>query len=216
MNLANAKTRIELFSDAVIAIVITIAALEIPIPHNGNYHQFIGSLFTFAISFFIVASYWSDHRNLFEKIEKINERVVFKNSCFLFSLVLIPVFTKWSMEAADKKIPALAFGLLLMIINGMFSSLFLTGSSLVEQNDGRIGELKKLYVRRDLVYYFSICLLMITAFFVPQITLFFFIGVPIISYVLKTNFAEKFDGKRRSESRKNQQLRRYRQKKMSV
>ena len=120
------------------------------------------------------------------------------------------------MEATDKKIPALAFGLLLMIINGMFSSLFLTCSSLIEQNDGRIGELKKLYVRRDLVYYFSICLLMITAFFVPQITLFFFSGVPIISYVLKTNFAEKFDGKRRSESRKNQQLRRYRQKKLRV
>lgn len=103
MNFTNAKTRIELFSDAVIAIVITIAALEIPTPHNSDYHQFLGSLLTFAISFFIVAGYWSDHRALFEKIEKINERLVFRNNCFLFSLVLIPVFTKWSMEAIDKK-----------------------------------------------------------------------------------------------------------------
>lgn len=70
MKLADEKLRIELFSDAVIAIVITIAALEIPIPHDGNYSQFIESLVTFAISFFIIASYWNDHRKLFEQIKK--------------------------------------------------------------------------------------------------------------------------------------------------
>lgn len=195
------KVRIELFSDAVIAIVITIAALEIPIPQGGVYNHLIESLITFAISFFIVASYWNDHRKLFEQVSKINDRFVFKNTCFLFSMVLIPVFTKWSMAASDKQVPMLAFGVLLMFINAMFSGLILTGISLVDEASEEIQTFKKLYKNRDRVYYVTILLVMGIGYFVPQVALFLFIGVPIISYFLKTNFEGKFEENRNTERR---------------
>jgi uncharacterized membrane protein len=197
MQLASKKLRIELFSDAVIAIVITIAALEIPIPHDGDYAQFLESLLTFAISFFIVAGYWNDHRKLFEQIEKINEPFVIRNTCFLFSLVLIPVFTSWSMEAADKQLPMLAYGLLLMIINGSFSSLFRAGILLGIDTKEEQEQLKQLYLVRDRIYYLAISLVMGIGWFIPQLALVLFIGIPIISYFLKTNVEESVGRKRK-------------------
>ncbi|MFD1900805.1 TMEM175 family protein [Enterococcus termitis] len=205
MQLASKKLRIELFSDAVIAIVITIAALEIPIPHDGDYAQFLESLLTFAISFFIVAGYWNDHRKLFEQIEKINEPFVIRNTCFLFSLVLIPVFTSWSMEAADKQLPMLAYGLLLMIINGSFSSLFRAGILLGIDTKEEQEQLKQLYLVRDRIYYLAISLVMGIGWFIPQLALVLFIGIPIISYFLKTNVEESVGrkGKRRRITQHN-------------
>lgn len=208
MTLVDGKLRIELFSDAVIAIVITIAALEIPIPHNGVSNQFIESLITFAISFFIVAGYWNDHRKLFEQVGKINERFVLRNTCFLFSLVLIPVFTKWSMEAADKQIPMLAYGVLLMFINATFSGLFLAGIPLAKEPTEDVGRFKQLYKNRDHVYYVAILLAMGVGYFIPQLALLLFIGLPIISYFLKTNFEEKFEEQHRLEHRRNNRQKR--------
>lgn len=196
MTLVDGKLRIELFSDAVIAIVITIAPLEIPIPHNGVSNQFIESLITFAISFFIVAGYWNDHRKLFEQVGKINERFVLRNTCFLFSLVLIPVFTKWSMEAVDKQVPMLAYGVLLMFINATFSGLFLAGIPLAKEQTEDVDHFKQLYKNRDHVYYVAILLAMGIGYFIPRLALLLFIGLPIISYFLKTNFEEKFEEQR--------------------
>lgn len=203
MKLADEKLRIELFSDAVIAIVITIAALEIPIPHDGNYSQFIESLVTFAISFFIIASYWNDHRKLFEQIKKSNERFVLRNTCFLFSLVLIPVFTKWSMEAADKQLPMLAYGVLLMFINATFSGLFIAGIPLAKELTEEDDYLKKLYQNRDRIYYLAILLVMGIGYFIPQLALLLFIGLPIVSYFLKMNFDGKFEEKQPIGHRRN-------------
>ncbi|MGX7150038.1 TMEM175 family protein [Enterococcus ureasiticus] len=208
MTLVDGKLRIELFSDAVIAIVITIAALEIPIPYNGVSNQFIESLITFAISFFIVAGYWNDHRKLFEQVGKINERFVLRNTCFLFSLVLIPVFTKWSMEAADKQVPMLAYGVLLMFINATFSGLFLAGIPLAKEPTEDVGHFKQLYKNRDHVYYVAILLAMGIGYFIPQLALLLFIGLPIISYFLKTNFEEKFEEQHRLEHRRNNRQKR--------
>ncbi|MBO0474505.1 hypothetical protein IGL98_003150 [Enterococcus sp. DIV0840] len=208
MTLVDGKLRIELFSDAVIAIVITIAALEIPIPHNGVSNQFIESLITFAISFFIVAGYWNDHRKLFEQVGKINERFVLRNTCFLFSLVLIPVFTKWSMEAVDKQVPMLAYGVLLMFINATFSGLFLAGIPLAKEQTEDVDHFKQLYKNRDHVYYVAILLAMGIGYFIPQLALLLFIGLPIISYFLKTNFEEKFEEQHRLEHRRNNRQKR--------
>ncbi|WP_348921040.1 TMEM175 family protein [Enterococcus rotai] len=203
MKLVDGKLRVELFSDAVIAIVITIAALEILIPHDGMYRQFIESLLTFAISFFIVAGYWKDHRKLFEQVEEINDRFVFRNTCFLFSLVLIPVFTKWSMEYGDKQLPMLAYGVLLMLINATFSGLFMAGISLAKEPVEETFYFKKLYKNRDRVYYLAILLVMGVGYFIPQLALVLFIGLPIISYFLKTNFEEKFEDEQWAERRRN-------------
>lgn len=203
MKIVAEKLRIELFSDAVIAIVITIAALEIPIPHGDVYSQFIESIITFAISFFIVAGYWNDHRKLLEQIGKINERFVLRNTCFLFSLVLIPVFTKWSMEVADKQVPMLAYGVLLMFINATFSGLFIAGIPLAKEPSEDTEYFKQLYKNRDRVYYAAILLVMGLGYFIPQLALILFIGLPIVSYFLKTNFAGKFEEKQRIERRRN-------------
>lgn len=210
MEIAGKKLRIELFSDAVIAIVITIAALEIPIPNSGDYTGFLESLLTFAISFFIIAGYWNDHRKLFEQIKKINEPFVIRNTCFLFSLVLIPFFTSWSMEAADKQLPTLAYGLLLIAVNGTFSRLFKAGIPLAVEEESRQKQLKQLYAARDRLYYGAILSVMLIGWYVPSLALVLFIGVPIVSYFLKTNVEESFgrNGKRArgrfDQNRKNQ------------
>ncbi|ALS02673.1 hypothetical protein ATZ33_15200 [Enterococcus silesiacus] len=194
------KLRIELFSDAVIAIVITIAALEIPVPNKEGYGQFIGSLITFTISFFIIADYWNNQRRLFERIEQINERFVFRNTCFLFSLVLIPICTKWLMEASSKQLPALVYGLLLIFINAMFSGLFTQAIPLAKKTSKKVGHIKEMYKKHDRMYYLAVLTVMGVGYFIPQLALLLFIGVPIISYFLKTNYEEVFEANREKKS----------------
>ncbi|GGD00800.1 TMEM175 family protein [Enterococcus wangshanyuanii] len=210
MEITGNKLRIELFSDAVIAIVITIAALEIPIPQVGDYSGFFESLLTFAISFFIVAGYWNDHRKLFEQIKKINEPFVIRNTCFLFSLVLIPVFTSWSMTAVDKPLPTIAYGVLLMVINATFSSLFKKGIPLVMKGKEDQEQLKQLYAIRDRIYYLAIFLVMLIGWFIPQVALVLFIGVPIISYFLKSNVEESVGRKNRNRRHMSRKIRKSR------
>ncbi|MFK4568434.1 TMEM175 family protein [Enterococcus sp. UD-01] len=192
MEITGKKLRIELFSDAVIAIVITIAALEIPIPHSTDYAGFLGSLLTFAISFFIVAGYWNNHRKLFEQIKKVTEPFVIRNTCFLFTLVLLPFFTSWSMEAADKQLPTIAYGVLLIAVNSAFSSLFKAGIPLAMEGPIKQKQLKQLYAKRERLYYGIILLVMIIGWFVPSIALLLFTGVPILSYFFRTNMEEPF------------------------
>ena len=94
------KEHIEFFSDAVIAIIITIMVLEIPIPGEGeSYYHVIYSIGTFFISFFIVAYFWRYHHRILERVEECNETILFTNFVFLALVSLIPLFTKWMMES---------------------------------------------------------------------------------------------------------------------
>ena len=90
--------RLEAFSDAVIAILITVMVLELKIPHGTGIHALrplvpIG--LTYVLSFTFLGIYWNNHHHMLQATERVNGKVLWANLHLLFWLSLIPVTTGW-------------------------------------------------------------------------------------------------------------------------
>ena len=96
-------TRVETFSDGVIAIIITIMVLQLKLPNldkGGSTAQIINHLkalgpylFTYAFSFMMIGIFWTNHHHMFHLLEKTDEQLLWQNFLFLFLLSLIPLAT---------------------------------------------------------------------------------------------------------------------------
>lgn len=96
-------TRLETFSDGVIAIVITIMILELKLPDltkDNSTEQTIDHLkhllpyfITYAFSFMMIGIFWTNHHHMFHLLEHTDEHLVWQNFLFLFLLSLIPFAT---------------------------------------------------------------------------------------------------------------------------
>ncbi|EOH64723.1 hypothetical protein I587_02753 [Enterococcus mundtii ATCC 882] len=82
------KNRLEAFTDAVIAIIMTILVLELHEPHSDTLEALVAlapRFFIYIISFFTLGIYWNNHHHLFQAVHKVNGRVLWVNSFFIFS-----------------------------------------------------------------------------------------------------------------------------------
>ncbi len=105
--------RLEAFSDAVIAVIITILALGLQIPKSTSWVDIraqIGSFLIYVLAFVNLAIWWNNHHHLLRATERINGAVMWANMALLFFLSLIPVATQW-LRTAFLPTPAAFFGL---------------------------------------------------------------------------------------------------------
>jgi uncharacterized membrane protein len=98
---AQAAERLTFFSDAVVAIAITLLAIELPVPEGSSVSEFWksvqhddGHYAAFLISFAVIAAAWSDHHDLFGYVRGIDARLKLLNMWWLLSIVLNPFATK--------------------------------------------------------------------------------------------------------------------------
>ncbi|MCW2570646.1 MAG: Integral rane protein [Frankiales bacterium] len=111
------KARLEAFSDAVIAILITIMVLELHIPHGSTWsalHSLLPIFLTYVLSFVILGIYWNNHHHMLQATERINGRVLWANLHLLFWLSLFPFGTGWMGENHVHPIPTAAYGVVLL------------------------------------------------------------------------------------------------------
>jgi uncharacterized membrane protein len=105
--------RLEAFSDAVMAVIITILALELRPPEGVTLvavqHQ-LPSLFIYVLSFLFIAIYWNNHHHLLRATTRISGAVMWTNMFLLFWLSLIPVTAEWLKTAYQEALPAAFFG----------------------------------------------------------------------------------------------------------
>ncbi len=95
------KTRLEAFSDGVLAIIITIMVLELKIPHGPNWSDLfplIPVFISYVLSFLYIGIYWGNHHHLLHTAKKINSGIILANLHLLFWLSLIPFTTGWMGE----------------------------------------------------------------------------------------------------------------------
>lgn len=95
------KTRLEAFSDGVLAIIITIMVLEIKTPHSTEWSELVKLLpvfFSYIISFLLVGIYWGNHHHLLHTLKRINSNIILSNLNLLFWLSLVPFATGWMGE----------------------------------------------------------------------------------------------------------------------
>ena len=95
------KTRLEAFSDGVIAIIITIMVLELKVPHGNNFaalRPLLPVFLSYVLSFIYVGIYWNNHHHLFTGVSKVSGNVLWANLHLLFWLSMTPVATGWMGE----------------------------------------------------------------------------------------------------------------------
>jgi uncharacterized membrane protein len=112
------KTRLEAFSDGVIAILITIMVLELQTPHSADLSGLLEVLPTiclYALSFVYLGIYWSNHHHLLHATSQINGTVLWANLHLLFWLSLIPFGMRWMGESGLAPLPTAAYGGVLLL-----------------------------------------------------------------------------------------------------
>lgn len=109
-------SRLETFSDGVMAVIITIMVLGLKTPLGTSFHDLkalIPSFLIYALSFQVVGEYWNNHHHLLKAAKTINGRIMWSNLLLLFFLSLIPFFTNWFGQHHSAKVPTAAYGSIL-------------------------------------------------------------------------------------------------------
>jgi uncharacterized membrane protein len=107
------KTRLEAFSDGVIAILITIMVLELRIPEGADWNAvqpIIPVLITYVLSFVFLGIYWNNHHVLIHAADRITGGILWANLHLLFWLSLIPFATGWMGRNSAAPLPAAVYG----------------------------------------------------------------------------------------------------------
>jgi uncharacterized membrane protein len=112
------KTRLEAFSDGVIAIVITIMVLELKVPHEADIAALLGLwpvFFSYVLSFVYVGIYWNNHHHLLHMAQHVTGGILWANLHLLFWLSLLPFGTSWLGENLFAPAPTAVYGVLLLM-----------------------------------------------------------------------------------------------------
>jgi uncharacterized membrane protein len=92
------SSRLEAFSDGVIAVIITIMVLELHVPRQdglAGLWSVAPRLGIYLLSFLMVGIYWVNHHELIRRTEFIDYWILWSNLVFLFVLSLIPYFVDY-------------------------------------------------------------------------------------------------------------------------
>ena len=112
------SSRLEAFSDGVLAIIITIMVLELHMPEQKTFaaffHQTGLNLLTYLLSFVYVGIYWNNHHHLFQVVQRVDGLVLWANLHLLFWLSLLPLTTDWMDETHVATDPTAAYGINLL------------------------------------------------------------------------------------------------------
>ena len=131
------KSRLEAFSDGVIAIIITIMVLALKIP-EGNTLSSLAPLapkfLSYLLSFVFVGIYWNNHHHLMHVVERINGRVLWANMHLLFWLSIVPFGTGWMGENELSSTPVAVYGFILLMAG--FAYYLLTRALLAIHGEG--------------------------------------------------------------------------------
>lgn len=110
--------RLEAFTDAVIAIVMTIMVLDLHAPGGHGFSDLrplVPRILVYALSFTFLAIYWVNHHHLMQVVQRIDGRALWANIGLLFALSLTPSATAWFGEHPAETAPVVVYGLVLLL-----------------------------------------------------------------------------------------------------
>jgi uncharacterized membrane protein len=128
------KTRLEAFSDGVIAIIITIMVLELKAPHGSDLAALLPIIpvfLSYVLSFAFVGIYWNNHHHMLHAAETVSGAALWANLHLLFWLSLIPFVTAWMNENYLASAPVALYGFILLMSAVAY---YLLGRILIRDN----------------------------------------------------------------------------------
>jgi uncharacterized membrane protein len=137
------KSRLEAFSDGVIAIIITIMVLELKVPHDTSVEALVklAPIFlSYVLSFVNVAIYWHNHHHLYHTVKRVDGGVLWANTHLLFWLSLLPFTTGWMGENHLAKLPVAVYGINLLACGLAY---FVLQGQIIRTNGGKNSQLAR-------------------------------------------------------------------------
>jgi uncharacterized membrane protein len=111
-------SRLEAFSDGVIAVIITIMVLELKVPQQTTFDALRPlsiTLASYVLSFLYVGIYWNNHHHMLHTCKRATAGILWANLYLLFWLSLIPFATAWMGEKFSAAAPAALYGTVLLM-----------------------------------------------------------------------------------------------------
>ncbi len=112
------RNRLEAFSDAVLAIVITIMVLEMKVPHGTTFDALLPLVpvfLSYVLSFIYVGIYWNNHHHMLHTLNAVTGPVMLANLHLLFWISLFPFATGWMGENHFAELPTALYGVVLLM-----------------------------------------------------------------------------------------------------
>ena len=117
-------TRLEAFSDAVLAIIITVMVLELRVPAGHDLRSLVETtghgLITYVLSFVYIGIYWNNHHHMFQLVPRVSGGILWANLGLLFFLSLLPFTTGWMDDSRLAPTPLFVYGLNLLLAAGAY------------------------------------------------------------------------------------------------
>ncbi|MDR1567098.1 MAG: TMEM175 family protein [Streptococcaceae bacterium] len=168
------KNRLEAFTDAVLAIIMTILVLELPEPDSGNFAALFErkeKLLIYVFSFIILIIYWNNHHHLFQLVRRVDTKVLWFNNIFIFFLSLFPFSASWLGNYLFDCAPQAMYAIIIFLADLAYC-LMVQAILKVHQDDKKIQRTLSDYQKIKWTLGLNI-LAIITSFIVPIFSLAF-------------------------------------------
>lgn len=112
------KARFEAFTDAVIAIIITIMVLELKAPHEHTLEalcKLYPTFLSYVLSFIYLGIYWNNHHHMLHSVKHVSGAVLWANLYLMFWLSLVPFVTSWMGESHFAQATLFVYGIVLLM-----------------------------------------------------------------------------------------------------
>jgi uncharacterized membrane protein len=194
-------SRLEAFSDGVIAVIITIMVLDLKIPVENGLPGLIAvapGIAVYAISFAFVGIYWVNHHLLIHRIRQASPNILWANLIWLFCLSLLPFFTAYVHRKLEDSFSVAIYAASLLITGFGFMLLRLT----ISARQRAEGTLEHTDHALQLKHWGSLTVYLISvplATYYPRVTL-TLIALVTLLWVIPTLGVEKCDEPSHSHS----------------
>jgi uncharacterized membrane protein len=131
------KSRMEAFSDALFAIIMTIMVLEMKVPHGvelADLSVLVPVFLSYVLSFVYLGIYWNNHHHMLSVTHHVSGRILWANLHLLFWLSLIPFVSGWMGENRFAPVPTALYGVILLL--SAFAYLLLQREILAREGPG--------------------------------------------------------------------------------
>jgi len=112
------SSRLEAFSDGVIAIIITIMVLEMKVPTGTDWstlRPLLPIFLSYVMSFVYLGIYWNNHHHMLHLLDRVSGGILWANMHLLFWLSLVPFVTGWMGENHFAARPTAIYGVVLLM-----------------------------------------------------------------------------------------------------
>lgn len=181
-------SRLEAFSDGVIAIVITILVLNLGTPGGSSFKDLTvisQKVFVYCYTFILVAIYWNNHHHLFQITETTNGSILWANNFFLFSLTLVPFSASWISEFTSAVIPQVFFGFVILLAD----IAFLVILALLKKNDQN-GVFASMTFRKSIISIGINVIAIIVGVLIAPIVTMIINGMMLVLWIIPSKYVE--------------------------